>query len=55
MGVNLLALKLAVLSVDLREAIFGSLPYLAVILSCMVLLVLFPNLALWLPTTMVEG
>ncbi len=53
MGVNLFALKLAVPGVDLRDAIFGSLPYLGLILICMVLLVLFPDIALWLPNTMV--
>ena len=36
MGVNLLALKLAVLGIDLREATFSSLPYLGIILLCMV-------------------
>ena len=51
-GVNLFALKLAVPGVDLKDAIFGSLPYIALIFVGMVLLVLFPEIALWLPSTM---
>ena len=51
-GVNLFALKLAVPGTDLRAAIFGSLPYIALIFVGMVLLVLFPDIALWLPGTM---
>ncbi len=51
-GVNLFALKLAVPEVDLKDAIFGSLPYIGLVILSMVILVIFPNLALWLPNSM---
>lgn len=51
-GVNLFALKAAIPELDLKDAIFGSLPFIGVICIAMGLLVLFPNLALWLPGTM---
>ncbi len=51
-GVNLFALKLAIPGVELKDAIFGSIPYVALIFVGMALLILFPDLALWLPRTM---
>lgn len=51
-GVNLFALKSAIPGIDLRDAVFGSFPFIGMIFITMGLLVLFPNLALWLPSTM---
>ena len=51
-GVNLFALRLAVPDVAIKDAVFGSLPYIGLIIVGMVLLVLFPDIALWLPSTM---
>ncbi|MBU2634738.1 MAG: TRAP transporter large permease [Nanoarchaeota archaeon] len=53
-GVNLFALKSAIPDIDLRDAIFGSLPFLFMVIVVMVLMVLFPGLALWLPNQMIQ-
>lgn len=53
-GVNLFALKAAVKEIDMSDAIFGSIPFILMIALVIVLLVIFPDLALWLPNTMIE-
>lgn len=52
-GLNLFALKAAIPDVDLKDAVFGSFPFMIMIIIVMVLLVLFPDLALWLPSRMI--
>ena len=52
-GVNLFALKAAIPELDLKDAVFGSLPFIAMIVLVMILLIIFPELALWLPSKMV--
>jgi C4-dicarboxylate transporter DctM subunit len=52
-GVNLFALKAAIPELDLKDAVFGSFPFIAIIVLVMVLMIIFPDLALWLPAKMV--
>jgi C4-dicarboxylate transporter DctM subunit len=52
-GVNLFALKAAIPEIDLKDAVFGSLPFILMIVLVMALLIIFPQLALWLPNKMV--
>ena len=52
-GVNLFALKAAIPELNLKDAVFGSLPFIAMIVLVMILLIIFPELALWLPSKMV--
>jgi len=47
-GLNIFVLK-AVAGVSLREAVLGTLPYAALLFACLGLLMLFPEIALWLP------
>jgi len=51
-GVNLFALKAAVPGVEMGDTVMGSLPYMLLMLVMVALLVLFPSIALWLPSTM---
>jgi len=51
-GVNLFTLKAAVPGVEMWDAVIGSIPYMLLMLGMLGLLILFPNLALWLPSTM---
>jgi C4-dicarboxylate transporter DctM subunit len=48
-GLNIFVLK-AVAGVSMREAILGTLPYAALLLVCLVIVMLFPQIALWLPS-----
>ena len=47
-GLNIFVLK-AVANVSMREAILGTLPYASLLLVCLVLVMVFPQIALWLP------
>ena len=51
-GVNLFALKSAVPGVEMSDAFIGSIPFASLMAVMVVLLLLFPDLALWLPGTM---
>ena len=48
-GLNIFVLK-AVAGVSMREAILGTLPFAALLLVCLVIVMLFPQIALWLPS-----
>ncbi len=48
-GLNIFVLK-AVAGVSLKEAVLGTLPYVALLFVCLVILMLFPQIALWLPS-----
>jgi TRAP-type C4-dicarboxylate transport system permease large subunit len=48
-GVNLFALKAAIPDVDLRDAIFGSVPFIFMVILVMALVIAFPEMVLWLP------
>lgn len=52
-GVNLFALKSAIPEIDLKDAVLGSIPFILLIVLVMILLVAFPELALWLPNKMI--
>lgn len=47
-GLNIFVLK-AVARVPMREAILGTLPYAGLLLMCLILVIVFPQIALWLP------
>jgi C4-dicarboxylate transporter, DctM subunit len=47
-GLNIFVLK-AVAGVPLREAVLGTLPYAALLFVCLGLIMVFPQIALWLP------
>jgi len=51
-GMNLFVLKGLGHPVTMREIVDGALPFCAVLLACLVLLYLVPDIALWLPRTM---
>ena len=51
-GVNLFALKAAIPDLNLKDAVFGSVPFILIIIFVMVLMVIFPDMALWLPNRM---
>jgi len=51
-GVNLFALKAANPDLNLRDAVQGSMPFILMIVLVMVLLTIFPQIALWLPNRM---
>jgi C4-dicarboxylate transporter DctM subunit len=48
-GLNIFVLK-AVANVSMREAILGTLPFAALLLLCLVIVILFPQISLWLPS-----
>lgn len=50
-GLNLFVLK-AVANVSMKEAILGTLPYAAMLFLCLVLVIIFPQISLWLPNMM---
>lgn len=47
-GLNIFVLK-TVAGVSLREAVLGTMPYAALLFLCLGLLMVFPQIALWLP------
>ena len=51
-GLNLYTLKSVTDEVSMSEIIRGTLPYVGVEFACLMLFVFFPQLALWLPSTM---
>lgn len=48
-GLNLFVLK-AVANVSMRDAILGTMPYAALLLCCLIVVILFPQMSLWLPS-----
>jgi len=53
-GVNLFALKAAIPDVDLRDAIFGSVPFIFMVVLVMALTIAFPEMVLWLPGKIIQ-
>ncbi len=54
LGINLFVVKGIAPQVSSREIMLGSLPFLAILAAFSLILVLFPQLALWLPSLMVR-
>ncbi|MFC1906599.1 TRAP transporter large permease [Chloroflexota bacterium] len=54
MGMNLYTMKRICPEVPLREILFGSIPFLILTVVAMGLITAFPEVALWLPTTMMD-
>jgi len=50
-GMNLFTIKAVARSIPLKEIAFGALPFVVILLFWVVLLVIFPKLALWLPSS----
>ena len=50
MGINLFTIKSIAPDSRFKDIVLGSIPYVFIVLSLVVILALFPNLALWLPT-----
>ena len=48
-GMNLFTIKAVAPSIPLKEIAFGALPFVLILLFGVVLLIVFPKLALWLP------
>ncbi|GAI50561.1 unnamed protein product, partial [marine sediment metagenome] len=51
-GVNLFALKSAIPNIEMTDIFLGSIPFALLMAVMVVLLLLLPDLALWLPGTM---
>jgi len=51
-GLNLYTLKSVTDAVSMAEILRGTMPYVAVEFACLMFFVFFPELALWLPSTM---
>ena len=51
-GLNLYILKQVVPDLSLSEIILGALPFVVVLLAGLVVVMIFPELSLWLPRTM---
>jgi TRAP-type C4-dicarboxylate transport system permease large subunit len=49
MGINLFTIKSIAPNSQFKDIVLGSIPYVFIILSLVLILALFPNLALWLP------
>ncbi len=52
LGINLFVVKGIAPQLPMREIMLGSLPFVAILVVASLLLVLFPQIALWLPKTM---
>jgi len=50
-GLNIFVLQ-GVAGVPLKDAMLGVLPYAGLLLLCLVILIIFPQISLWLPTVM---
>ena len=50
-GLNIFVLQ-GVSGVPLRDAMIGTLPYALLLLACLIILMIFPQIALWLPAMM---
>ena len=49
LGINLFTIKSIAPDSDFKDIVVGSLPYVAIVLSLVLILTIFPQLALWLP------
>lgn len=52
LGLNLFTIKSIAPNSDFKDIVVGSIPYVFIILSMILILALFPGLALWLPSAM---
>jgi C4-dicarboxylate transporter DctM subunit len=52
LGLNLFTIKSIAPDSDFKEIVMGALPYVLIVLSLILILALFPQLALWLPSAM---
>ncbi len=52
LGINLFVVKGIAPQLPMRDIMLGSLPFVAILVVASLLLVLFPQIALWLPKTM---
>lgn len=52
LGLNLFTIKSIAPDSDFKDIVMGSIPYVIIILSLIVILAVFPQLALWLPAAM---
>jgi TRAP-type C4-dicarboxylate transport system permease large subunit len=51
-GLNLFILKGAIPNISMKEIVLGSLPFVLLLMLGLVVVMLFPNLATWLPGKM---
>jgi C4-dicarboxylate transporter, DctM subunit len=51
-GLNLFVMKTVHPALDMDIVVKGALPYIVVLMSCLVILILFPQISLWLPNLM---
>jgi C4-dicarboxylate transporter, DctM subunit len=51
-GLNLFIMKTVHPSLDMDIVVKGALPYLGILMICLVILILFPQISLWLPNLM---
>jgi TRAP transporter, DctM subunit len=52
LGLNLYTMKSVVPDVELSDIMRGTLPFLGAEIACLALFIIFPQIGLWLPTTM---
>ena len=52
LGINLFTIQSIARDENFSEIVFGSLPFVAIILSMVLILAIFPGLATWLPSFM---
>ena len=51
-GLNLFILKSIDKSLDISMVVKGALPFVLVLMACLVILIIFPQISLWLPNLM---